>query len=179
MPTKTGAQEMQAHGMGVSPSRPTYLQAERSDQRPSTPKGVGRVAPLTAAGRGANVLGRWAGLESGDGTPSAASRGANKGAAKGANLASAAIWLGVAVEGVPRQLTTPNHHWTLNMSGDWWWSAAGGLVWVASREDCGSEIAAGAGTVGERAGGCRGGSWKTKQGRNEGGLRLVNGWWSL
>jgi hypothetical protein len=43
-----------------SPS-PTYLQAERSAQRPSTPKGVGRVAPLTAAGRGAEMLGRSAG----------------------------------------------------------------------------------------------------------------------
>jgi hypothetical protein len=47
--------------MGANPFQSTYLQAERSDQRPSTPKGVGRFAPLTAAGRGANVLGRWAG----------------------------------------------------------------------------------------------------------------------
>jgi len=62
MPQKTGAQEMQAHGTGANPSRSTYLQAKRSDQRPSTPKGVGRFAPLTVAGRGAEVLGRWAGL---------------------------------------------------------------------------------------------------------------------
>src|SRR3954470_20015512 len=181
MPQKTGAQEMQAHGTGANPSRPTYLQAERSAQRPSTPKGVGRYAPLTAAGRGAEVLGRWAGLESG-GTPSAARRGTDEAAVKGANLASAAIWLGVAVEGVPRQLTTPNHHWTLNMSGDWWWSAAGGLMWLGSRAGCGGEIAAGSGTVGERTEGCqgcRGGGWKTKRERNEVGLRLVSRWWSF
>src|SRR3954470_17472905 len=160
------------------PSSPTYLQAERSTQRPSTPKGVGRVAPLTAAGRGAKLLGR-SGQGSGCGTSTATSRGANGAAVKGANLASAAIWLGVAVEGVPRQLTTPNNHWTLNMSGDWWWSAAGGLMWLGSREGCGGEIAAGSGTVGERTEGCRGGGWKTKQGRNGVGLRLVAGWWSL
>lgn len=46
---------------GQRSSSPAYLQAERSAQRPLTPKGVGRYAPLTAAGRGAKLLGRWAG----------------------------------------------------------------------------------------------------------------------
>ena len=175
MPQKTGAQEMQAHGMGVDPSRPTYLQAERSAQRPSTPKGVGRYAPLTAAGRGAKLLGR-SGQGSGGGTP----RGANGAAVKGANLASAAMWLEVAVEGVPRQLPTPTHLWTLNMRGVWWWPAAGGLLLLGCWEGCGGQIAVSSGTVGARTEGCRdGGGRKTKQGRNGVGLRLVAGWWSL
>ena len=122
MPQKTGAQEMQAHGMGVDPSRPTYLQAERSAQRPSTPKGVGRYAPVTSAGRGAKLLGR-SGQGSGGGTP----RGANGAAVKGANLASAAMWLEVAVEGVPRQRNTPKHPLERNQCGAWWGGAAGGV----------------------------------------------------
>lgn len=45
---------------------PTYLQPKRSADRPSTPKGVGRCAPLTACLRGAKLAGRSAGRENGD-----------------------------------------------------------------------------------------------------------------
>jgi hypothetical protein len=66
MATSNGVRRINREASGVTeahPQPPTYLPVERSDGRPSTPKGVGREAPLTACRRGAKSLARSAGGE--------------------------------------------------------------------------------------------------------------------
>jgi hypothetical protein len=66
MAASNGARNVNREASGVTeaqPTGPTYLPPKRSDGRPSTPEGVGRVAPLTACRRGAKSSARSAGEE--------------------------------------------------------------------------------------------------------------------
>ena len=179
MPTKTRTQPTKAAAAVFVPgtdtrtqaahfSPTTWLQKKRSDTRPSTPKGVGREAPLTVGSRGAENAVRSAGrtttetaLWSGRG------RGRTRGSGVHSDLALRCGWRR------PPAADHPQSPLTLNMSGDWWWSAAGGLG-----------LAGGLGGSGRGlAGGGRGGPevregkyLGTKQGRCGGRLRLGLRW---
>jgi hypothetical protein len=174
------------------PFLPTCLALKRRVERPSTPKGVGRYAPLTAARHDTKhaamsadqewraVAGGSAGMGFGE-TAGLAGPGSGCGQGYGqgcelhvrTNLALRCGWRR------PPAADHPQSPLTLNMSGDWWWSAAGGLVFGGGPSWCGRGLAVGAGGnregTGERCGAGRGGP---KLGRNECALRLVGGWWS-
>jgi len=162
------ANRNESGGRGGVALPPTYLSAKRSAARPSTPKGVGRVAPLTAGRRCAELLvrsGQWITAKD-----SGCGQGYGRGCESSVRTNSAlhcGWWR-------PPAADHPQSPLTLNMSGDWWWSAAGGLVFGGGPSWCGRGVAAGPNGIGERCGD-RG---EPKPGRNEDAFRLVGGWWS-
>jgi hypothetical protein len=179
--------ELLAERLG-HPFLPTCPPLKRRVERPSTPKGVGRVAPLTATRHDA----KSAGMSADQGRHSVAGEGfgetaglAGPGSGYGqgygqgcelhvrTNLALRCGWRR------PPAADHPQSPLTLNMSGNWWWSAAGGLVFGGGPSWCGRGLAAGAGGDREGSGECGGwGRGEPKLGRNECVLRLVGGWWS-
>jgi len=167
------------------PFLPTSLALKRRGGRPSTPKGVARFARLPAArhdteeaamsadqGR-RTVAGRCSGVGLREkagllGPGSGCEQGYGRGCESHVHTNS-------ALHGGWRRPPAADHPQsplTLNMSGDWWWSAAGGLVFGGGPSWCGRGVAAGPGGTGERCGD-RG---EPRPGRNEGAFRLVSGW---
>lgn len=183
MPTKTRTQPTKAArpisvpGIGsetrtTHPSLTTWLQKKRSENRPSTPKGVGREAPLTAGSRGAKNAVRSAGITTTrTNVWSGRGRGRNRGLGVHSDLALRCGWRR------PPAADHPQSPLTLNMSGNWWWSAAGGLG-LAGGPGGSGRGPAGSGRVGSGVGmGVRGRKYLgTKQGRCGGWLRLGCGW---
>jgi len=183
MQTKTRAQPAVAAGVASSsgigsgtqaahPSPTTWLQKERREDRPSTPKGVGREAPLTAGPRGAENAVRSAGKDT---TKATCGGGRECGRTRGSSVHSnSALQCGWRR---PPAADHPQSPLTLNMSGNWWWSAAGGLRLAGGPSCCGRGVVAGAVGV-ESWGGCvGGGDFETKPGRFGYVLRLGFGWW--
>ncbi len=163
--TDTGTQA--AH---LSPT--TWLQKKRSEDRPSTPKGVGREAPLTAEPRGAENAVRSAGKDTTRATCGGGREcGRTRGSGVHSNSALQSGWRR------PPAADHPQSPLTLNMSGNWWWSAAGGLRLAGGPSCCGRGVAAG--WMGVRGCGDRasGGDFETKPGRFGYVLRLGFGWW--
>ena len=148
-------------------SQPTYLPAKRCAGRPSTPEGVGREAPLTAARRGAKSLGRSAG----QGTNSEGGRECGRTCGLGVH-SPFALCCGWRRPSAADHAHTPCEH---HMSGVRSWSAAEGLVGPGERDGC--ERGAVRYQRGSRE--CDGGDdGKTKAGRSVVLLRLGVGWWS-
>ena len=138
------------------PSMPTSLALKRRVGRPSTPKGVARLARLTAtrhdteeaamsADQGRRTV---AGGCSGVGFREKAGLvgpgfGCGQGYGRGCeshvrtNLALRCGWRR------PPAADHPQSPLTLNMSGDWWWSAAGGLGFAGGPSWCGRGVVAG------------------------------------
>ena len=148
----------------IHPFPPIYLQKKRSDRQPSTPKGVGRDAPLTAAGRSAKSAGRSAeqgttgtGLEGGRGC------GRNRGSAVHNNLA---LRCGCRR---PQAADHDNSPFTC-VQCDFSWSAAWGLWFTGGPSCCGRGVAARA------AGGVDGEGSEAGQERIGHELRLGIGW---
>jgi hypothetical protein len=186
------------------PFLPTCPLLKRRVERPSTPKGVGRYAPLTAtrhdakdAGMSADqgrhsVAGGGAWRELGRGISGAASRRKLTG-----RMIEAGQFSGGRGCGRTRELSVRSHlalrcGWRrtpaadhapspceLHMDGERSWSAAGVLMLVGEPGGCERGRAgvrgAGRGRIEECGGAGRG---RTKLGRNVVGLRLVGGWWS-
>lgn len=186
MPTKTRTQPTKAagsisvpgigsrtHAAHLSPT--TWLQKKRSDDRPSTPKGVGRKAPLTAGPRGAKNAVRSAGIKHDTDPLRGGPRyGRDPGLGVRLDLALRCGWRR------PPAADHPQSPLTLNMSGNWWWSAAGGLGLAGERGGCGRGLAGSGWVEGGMCGGCGGGGkLGTKPGRFGYELRLESGWWSL
>ncbi len=179
MPTKTRTQRTKAAGAvsfsgireAAHPSLPTWLPEKRREDRLSTPKGVGREAPLTADPRGAKSLARSAEKDT---TRATCGGGPECGRTRGSGVHSnSALRCGWRR---PPAADHPQSPLTLNMSGDWWWSAAGGLGLTGGPSCCGRGVAAGWAGV---RGGVGGGKSETKPGRFGYVLRLAGGWWSL
>lgn len=152
----------------VSP--PTYPQLKRGAGRPSTPKGVGREAPLTAARRRAKSLGRSAG----QGTSREHSRGGQGcGRTRGLGVHSPLAWsCGCGRPSAADHAHTPSRERTNGVRS---WSAAEGLVGPGERDGCERGAAGYRRGSGECDGGDEG---KTKAGRSVVLLRLGSGWWS-
>ena len=158
-----------AAASAAHPFQPTYLPAKRGAGRPSTPKGVGREAPLTAARRRAKSLGRSAG----QGTSGEHSRGGQGcGRTRGPGVHSPlALCCGWRRPSAADHAHTPSGTRT---SGVRSWSAAEGLMGPGERDGC--ERGAG---YRRGSGDCGGGDeGKTKAGRSVVLLRLGVGWWS-
>jgi len=151
-------------------SQPTYLPVKRCAARPSTPKGVGREAPLTAARRSAKSLGRSAGQGT-SGNPSGGGR--ECGRTCGFGVHSLLAWsCGCGRPSAADHAHTPLEKET---SGVRSWSAAEGLMGPGERDGC----ERGAAGYRRGSGDCGGGDeGKTKAGRSGDGLRLGVGWWS-
>jgi hypothetical protein len=168
------------------PSMPTSLALKRRGGRPSTPKGVA-LARLTATRHDAEE----AAMSADQGRRTVAGGCSGVGFREKAGLVGPGFGCGqgygrgceshvhpnLALRGGWRRPPAADHPQsplTLNMSGDWWWSAAGGLVFSGGPSWCGRGAAAGPGGTGER-GGDRG---EPRPGRNVCAFRLVGGWWS-
>jgi len=172
-------------GGAALPSPPTYLQPKRSAARPSTPKGVGRCAPLTACLRRAKLAGRSAGRDTGDHLGSS-------GGINGTGRTGFSYGLDTG------QLCDPGVRSHLGFGAGWGrflfadhnrtrsinqpWAVLGVRLWSANRKrlaGCGGgcerrAVRAGGREEKRRGGDCGGAEWV----RNEAGLRLVGGWWS-
>jgi hypothetical protein len=158
----------------ADPSPPTYLQAKRGVARPSTPKGVGREAPLTAERRSAKSLGRSAG----QGTIEA---GRGGGLGRGL-IGGLRVHTFLALRCGKRRFPAADHNKSPSRDrcGDvnFSWSAAGKLTFAGDRSQCGRGSVAVAGGGREGTGVGVGGDCETKPGRFGYVLRLAGGWWS-
>ena len=150
-------------------SQPTYLPAKRRAARPSTPKGVGREAPLTAVRRSAKSLGRSAG----QGTSGERSRGGQGcGRTRGPGVHSPlALDCGWRRPSAADHAHTPSRERTNGVRS---WSAAEGLVGPGKRDGCEREAVVGPGR--ERRGTEK--RDETKPVRKGVELRLARKWWS-
>jgi hypothetical protein len=158
---------------------PSYLQPKRSASRPSTPKGVGRCAPLTAGSRGAKLAGRSAGRDLGVEIGEEFT-GDYCGRERGPGVRShLALQSGVGRFQFADQNRTPclcrKHPWCLSVR-----------LWSANRNRrvawCGGGCERGVVRSGSGEGtGVVGGGPEKKETKREricGGLRLVGAWWS-
>ena len=153
---------------------PTYPRFQRLGDRPSTPKGVGREAPLTACPRGATDAGRSAGSDSvfrvnWCGLRGGLEREKRCGLGVRSHLALRRAWGSFQN---PDQPESPSLRQHPPNSG-----------WSAFWNDLDSLVQGGCGRWARRAhrsGITRSGGrfQKTKRERNEGELRLHCGWWS-
>jgi hypothetical protein len=180
-----GQNEMEEHeecgGRLRCPSMPTSLALKRRGGRPSTPKGVA-LARLTATHHDAE----GAAMSADQGRRTVAGRCSGVGLREKAGLlgpgsgceqgygrgCESHVRTNSALHGGWRRPPAADHPQsplTLNMSGDWWWSAAGGLVFGGGPSWGGRGAVAGPGGTGERG--------ASKPGRNQGAFRLVSGWW--
>jgi len=138
MPTKPGAQDIAVQGLATPQSPPTYPPLERSVGDPSTPKGVGREAPLTArlrcavsAGRsvGQNPISRW-------GSRGGRAGGRSRGSSVHRHFALPCGWSRSPAADHP-QSPSQRFFFLRFLSGDWLWSAAGELLLTRDGNDGG------------------------------------------
>jgi hypothetical protein len=181
MPPKTVAEQTTAAALGKTQlSPPSYLQPKRSAARPSTPKGVGRCAPLTACLRGAKLAGRSAGRDSGD-TRGKTSRGGLSYGLGCERSCDPGVRSHLAFLCGWGRFWFPDHNRTRSRKQPG--AVLGVRLWSGNQKrhvaGCGGVCERRAVRAGGRVGNKGGRDWgESKRWRNEGWLRLGCGWWS-